>query len=83
MNDLELKLMCLLASYEMDEPHNNLPDLNVGGEDEQHYPNVSVQQVKEWLSSPHCGDCVKLPAPCTRCFIECIAHKAKWIVSKL
>ena len=83
MNELELKLACLLASYEMDEPHVNLPDLVVGTEDKQHYPIISPDEFQKWLVTEHCGDCIKLPASCIRCYAEMVAHKAKWIASKL
>lgn len=83
MNDLEMKLACLLAAYEMDEPHVNMPDLIVGEEKDQHYADVTPEKITEWLAMEHHGDCIKLPAPCIRCFAECIKHKAQWIARRL
>lgn len=42
--------------------------------------------VKEWLPAlhqPHNGDCVKLPAPCTRCHVERTMWTAKLIASAI
>lgn len=83
MNELELKLACWLASYEMDEPHVNLPDLVVGEENKQYYPEISPEKFQEWLVTEHHGDCIKLPSPCIRCYAEMVAHKAKWIYEKM
>lgn len=63
MTDLEMKLACLLASYEMDAPHVSSPDLDVGPEDKQFYPAVTPEKMEEWLATPHHGDCIKLPHP--------------------
>lgn len=82
MTDKVLELACLLAAYEMDSPHVSSPDLDVGEEDKQHYPDVSKEDFKKWLESDHCGDCIKLPAPCIRCFANDIYHKAKWILDR-
>lgn len=80
---LALKLACLLASYEMDDPHVSLPGLDVGDESKQKYPEITPEKFKRWMESEHNGDCVNLPAPCIRCYADMIAHKAKWIAGKL
>lgn len=73
-----LKLACLLASYEMDEPHTG-----PHAKGEQHYPEFTEEQFRQWLSEPHQGDCTGLPAPCNRCYAEEAWHKAKWIGKRL
>lgn len=83
MSELELLLTRLLASYEADEPHVNLPGLNVGDEASQFYPEFTPEQVGEWLDAPHEGDCIELPAPCRRCRMESWAHKARWMAARL
>lgn len=83
MSDLEQKLACLLASYEMDEPHVNSPGLDVGPEQKQHYPEFTPDQVREWLSVPHEGDCIRQCQPCRRCYMEAVAHKARWLAGRL
>lgn len=83
LNDKEVRLACLLASYDMDAPHVNFPDLEVGTEEEQHYPEITEEKFRGWLASEHCGDCIKLPAPCIRCFAESVAHQAKWLMRRL
>lgn len=76
-------LSCLLASYSMDDPHISLPDLDVGQEDDQHYPAISKESFQKHLQSPHHGDCVGLPSPCVRCFAEMIRHEAVWLSQRL
>ncbi len=78
-----MSLAVLLASYEMDEPHAKLPDLNQEGESGQQYPEISERQLFEWLQSPHSGDCTGKPSPCIRCFAEMVWHKANWLCERL
>jgi hypothetical protein len=75
------QLCCLLASYEMDEPHIPIPGLF---DEENLYPEFDWEKFeKNFLKTEHCGDCMGLPAPCNRCFGENILHKAKWIVERM
>ena len=40
--------------------------------------------VNQWLPSlkqPHCGDCTRVPCPCTRCHTEDKLNNAKYILS--
>lgn len=78
MTDEELKLACLLASYDMDSPH-----VGFGPEEKQHYPNITPEKFLLWLGETHCGDCTSLPAPCIRCFAEEVAHQAQWIAKRM
>ena len=78
-----MRLAALLASYEMDEPHAQLPDLNQNGEAGQRYPDITEDKFVEWMRTPHGGDCTGLPSPCIRCFAEMVWHKANWLCSKL
>lgn len=80
INDDVKLLACLLASYEMDEPHVDLPDLK---DEDSHYPEVDWEEFEGWMKEEHCGDCINLPAPCIRCYAEMILHKAKWIDERL
>jgi hypothetical protein len=70
--DKTLELACLLASYEMDEPHTDASE---------YYPLFTQKRFLEWLNSDHAGDCTKMPHPCNRCYADQIAYKANWIQS--
>lgn len=70
LSSKEVKLACLLASYEMDSPHVSSPDLEVGKEENQHYPAIPPEKFLAWLLTEHHGDCIKLPSPCIRCFAD-------------
>lgn len=65
----------ILASYEVDEPH--YPP------DNEYYPNITVEKLKEWGKEEHYGDCTKQPQPCSRCFAEEVLFKSRWILDKL
>ena len=59
-----------------DESIDDLPD------------EVVLRLKKKWneywipsLEQPHCGDCTKVCAPCTRCAMETIIKTAKRIVN--
>lgn len=77
-----LRLAVLLMQYENDEPHISTPDLDVGTEDEQHYPEVTLDELGDWLMQDHCGDCTNQPQPCLRCHAEHAIHKATWILDR-
>ena len=87
MNDFELKLACLLASYEMDEPHIKSKNITQAAkhkdENDQYYPNITPDEFLKWLATDHLGDCTGLPSPCIRCLAECLAHKTKWIAARI
>jgi len=82
MNEDIIKLACLLLSYEIDRPHTSSPDLDVGDESQQHYPEITSEQFKNWLTIEHCGDCVNLAATCPRCTAEDTLHQANWLYKK-
>lgn len=78
-SDKVKRLACLLMSYEMDEPHADLPDLK---DENPHYPEIDWDKIeKDFLNLEH--DCL-IPGNhgCPRCFAEMIMHKAQWIVEK-
>ena len=61
---------------DIDESIDDLPD------------DVMLRLKKKWqeqwvpsLKQPHCGDCTKVCAPCTRCAMEGIIKTAKRIVN--
>lgn len=76
---LRRDLCLLLASYEMDEPHADLPRLTGS----RHYPTYTAEEFASWLAMDHHGDCTGLPAPCIRCYAEMIRHKANWLAERL
>lgn len=73
-----MELCCLLASYEMDEPHTG-----VYASEAVYYPEITPEEFQNWLDSEHHGDCVKISSPCIKCFAEQIAHKAHFIVDRI
>ena len=73
------KLACLLACYETDEPHVDLPQCPASN----HYPEVDWKTLQEQSRSEHAGDCTNEPQTCLRCWAEMIVHKAKWISERM
>ncbi len=54
--------------------------------DPETYNTLYIKWKTEWLSTlnePHNGDCIKVPAPCTRCHTEDILNKADRIITKI
>lgn len=75
---LARRLACLLASYEMDEPH-----AGKWADQPQHYPDFDWPTLEKWLGEEHGGDCINMPAPCHVCFAVDAWHKAQWIAERL
>lgn len=71
-----IMLAAALMSYEADEPHGD-------SEDSCYYPEITTDEVREWLASEHDGDCVSQPQPCNRCFAEAAMHKAEWLIAAI
>lgn len=67
-DDLRRRLACLLWAYE-----------NWG----EGSPAISPEEFAANLAEPHGGDCVKLPAPCIRCWAEEADRKARWLAERL
>ena len=68
------QLACLLANYELDEPHCR---------EESHFGNVTIEQLDEWLAEKHMGDCTNQPNPCARCAAEEWLFKAEWLLERM
>jgi len=66
-----LKLALALASYEIDEPH----------EDGDNIGSVSVPNFMVWMEAEHDGDCTRSAHTCMRCLADHWLRKAKFIVS--
>lgn len=73
------KLACSLIQYEADEPHIELPHIRID-EDDQWYPDYTVEDLEEHLNEEHHGDCINLPVTCMRCTAELAVDKAKYIL---
>ena len=80
--DFMHRLAELLASYEMDEPHLSQPDLDVGEEVDQYYPDVPWEVIAQRASEDHYGDCTNQANVCLRCWADQLIHKANWIAAR-
>ena len=70
------KLASILLEYEFDEPHFD------DEEDSPNYPNITIGQLEDWISSEHFGDCTNQPQVCVRCVAEEVIFKAQYILDR-
>ena len=83
LSEFELELACLLFAYDADAPHFSQPGLDCGSESEQFYKYISKDEFVKILSDDHTEGCDLPYVYCQRCYVEQIAHQAKWMASKL
>lgn len=72
----QLWLTAALMTYDTDAPHVHTPA------EQNHYPPISTQQVLEWRTAEHCGDCTNRPQPCMRCWADECWHQAGWLIDR-
>ncbi len=69
-DDLVTRLCCLLASYEMDGPHD-------AEEADPLYPDITPEKFRAMLDEP-CND-----YSCPHCFATGLKFKAEWLAARL